>query len=168
MARSRSSGKRKTRIWAEISGTTISTITSGVTIDGAGINVGGTALSTTELGYIDSLANAAVGNGLGTSASLMEYGVADTENNAVASISTASNALGVSMTNITSLTSVVGTLQNIETGASTTVTSGASTVHVEFSGSGATFFVYSLVNGITLTPVDVEDGVSVAWMAFGT
>ena len=167
MARSRSSGKRKTRIWAEISGTTLSVIPSGVTIDSSGINVAGTALSTTELGYVNNLANSAVGNGLGTGASLMEYGVADKANNAILT-NGASNVLGITLTNISSLTSVVGTLQNISTGTSTAVTSGASVVHVEFTTSAATFFVFSLVNGITLTAVDVDDGVSVAWMAFGT
>ena len=54
MARSRNPNKRKSRLWTEISGTTFSTLPSGVTIDSTGIEASTLGnVSTTELSYLD-------------------------------------------------------------------------------------------------------------------
>ena len=66
MARGVNSGKRGTRYWAPVSGSTFSTQPSGVTIDaatgvylgsGQSLSANGTALSVTELAYVNGLAN---------------------------------------------------------------------------------------------------------------
>jgi hypothetical protein len=56
MARSRRDGGRGSRVQTIYSGTTLATNPSGVTVDSTGINAAGTAISLTELGYIDNLA----------------------------------------------------------------------------------------------------------------
>ncbi len=53
MARSKNPGKRKNRIWTEISGTTLSTLPSGVTIDSSGLITAAGTVSPTELSYLD-------------------------------------------------------------------------------------------------------------------
>ena len=57
MPRKRRDGLRDSRTWSKISGVTICTIPSGVTINSGGLN----DLSSTELGYLDLIAGPAIG-----------------------------------------------------------------------------------------------------------
>jgi len=166
MARKIKGGKRGSRYWGQVSGTTFATQPSGVTISNGGINAGGTALSNTELGYVNNLAQPAIGHGGTTEAYMMEFGVADTAGNALVT-GGASNILAITMSTITAIKAIIPTIQDIETGTSTAVTSGVSSVHVEFAGAAATIFAYGYTAN-ALTRVQVDNGVSIAWIAFGT
>ncbi len=70
MARKRKPNSRKNRIWTEISGTTLSTLPSGVTIDSSGIITAAGTVSPTELSYLDGAGGDVLANDYGTGFSI--------------------------------------------------------------------------------------------------
>uniref|UniRef100_A0A6M3JTR4 Uncharacterized protein n=1 Tax=viral metagenome TaxID=1070528 RepID=A0A6M3JTR4_9ZZZZ len=154
MARSRNPNKRKTRIWSEISGTTLSTLPSGVTIDNSGIITAAGTVSPTELSYLD-----------GAAGDVVAYTSAP--GYVIVSGTTIWKGTTIQLSHgLTTLTSLIATYHT-----ATQATAVSAHAHIIRSAGGDTNGTVSAVvtrmTAAAMTPEIALGGGSVSWIAFG-
>ena len=154
MARSRSAVKRQTRFWDQISGCTLATLESGVTISSQGIIVAAGTVSPTELSYLDGAAGDVVAY---TSAAGYEItaGVAYWS--------------GTSIRINVGLSTVAAFMGNLYYSASDTApVSAPGSVIWQDGVTDQTVTAAIYVNGLNGAKAFHAAGGSIYWMAFGT
>jgi len=153
----RGAAARESRNTGIISGGTIALTPSGLTMALSGLEYSsGSFVTTTSLGYLGGLAGEILG--AATAALLLRHGIADTANNGTIS--------GSSLLIDTGLTSIVNFQANLYISDPTiTAPDDVSAFTTYWSGGDATVCLFGHAGYIGAS---AQNGVSIAWTAFGT